>query len=150
MSSPQRRILLIEDNPADAKLSKIVHDEVQHCSWLDIVHDGHEAVRHLCGDGEYAGKTRPDVILLDMTLPMKSGLELIAQIRALPGCELIPIVMVSGSENPVTIKQAYELGANCVIQKSSNWDEYFRKLESCYDFWCGVVELPHQPSAPSN
>jgi len=146
-ASPQRRILVIEDNDADAELMRVVHDQVKHCSWLDIVYHGSEALRYLRGEGEYTEKSRPDVILMDLGLPMRTGLELIADIRALPGCELIPIIIVSGSDNPVTLRQAYQLGANCLIKKSSDWDEHFRKLESCYEFWCGVAELPHPPRA---
>ncbi len=146
MSSPSttgvRHILLVEDNPADATLANIVHTETGHCSKLDVVRDGMEALRYLRQEGEFAEKPRPDVILLDMTLPMKSGLEMIGQIRATPGCEVMPIVMVSGTNNPVSLQQAYELGANCVIKKPSNWNEYFDKFETVYKFWCDVVALP--------
>ena len=140
--SSHRRVLLIEDNEADANLTRIVHDEVKHCAWLDIVYSGPDAFEYLRREGKFADRTRPDVILMDMTLPVKSGLDLIEDIRALPGCECIPIVMVSGTENPATLREAYQRGANCVIRKSSSWEEYFRKLESCYEFWCGVAELP--------
>jgi two-component system response regulator len=140
----QRRILLVEDSPGDAALAKIVHDEVKHCSWLDVVYDGKEAIRYLRGEGPYSDKPCPGLVLMDIGLPMKSGVELIADIRALPRCELLPIVIVSGSNNPVTIREAYQMGANCVIQKSTTWAEYFKKLESCYEFWCSVAELPPQ------
>jgi two-component system, chemotaxis family, response regulator Rcp1 len=144
----QRRILLVEDSPADAALAKIVHDEVKHCSWLDVVYDGREAIRYLRGEGPYADKSRPGLVLMDVGLPMKSGVQLIGEIRSLPGCELLPIVIVSGSENPVTIREAYQMGANCVIQKSTTWADYFKKLESCYEFWCSVAELPPDVHAP--
>ena len=140
--APHRRVLLIEDNEADAHLAKIVHDQVKHCAWLDIVYSGPDAFEYLRGEGKYSDRTRPDVVLMDMTLPVKSGLDLIADIRAVPGCACIPIVMVSGTENPAALREAYERGANCVIRKSSTWEEYFRKLESCYEFWCSVAELP--------
>jgi DNA-binding response OmpR family regulator len=82
LQSPAKRcILLIVDNEADANLTKIVHDEVKQCSWLDIVYDGDEAIRYLREED-----TRPDLILMDMALPMKSGLEMIGLIRALAGC----------------------------------------------------------------
>jgi|SRR5579862_8011635 len=136
---PSRHLLLIEDNPADATLARMVHDQTQHCSWLEVVHDGDAALQHLTGRD---GTSKPDVVLLDMTLPMKSGLELIREIRAIPGCELMPIVMVSGSDNPVALRDAYALGANCVISKPSHWEEYFDKVSACYKFWCDVVELP--------
>ena len=144
--APERRILLVEDSPEDAVLAKIVHDEVKHCAWLDVVADGNEAVRYLSREGQYSEKPRPGLVLMDIGLPMRSGLHLIAEIRALPGFEVIPIVMVSGSNNPITIREAYQLGANCVIQKSTTWADYFKKLECCYEFWCGVAELPHPTS----
>jgi CheY-like chemotaxis protein len=138
----RRHILLIEDNEADAMLTRMVHEEVKHCSWLQIVYSGDEALEYLRAEGKFSDRHRPDVILMDMTLPAQSGLELIGEIRALPGCQFLPIVMISGSDNPMELRRAYELGANCVIKKSSSWEEYFRKLESCYEFWCVVVELP--------
>jgi CheY-like chemotaxis protein len=146
----QRRILLVEDSPADAALAKIVHDEVKHCSWLDVVYDGKEAIRYLRGEGPYSDRPRPGLVLMDIGLPMKSGVQLIGEIRALPGCELLPIVIVSGSENPVTIREAYQMGANCVIQKSTTWAAYFKKLESCYEFWCSVAELPPDVHGPQS
>jgi|SRR6185437_8838967 len=146
-ATPRRRILLVEDNEADATLTRIVHEEVKHCAWLDTVDSAAEAIQYVRGEGNYSDKARPDVILLDMTLPVKSGLELISEIRAVPGCQYTPIIMISGSDNPVTLREAYELGANCVIKKSSSWKEYFHKLESCYEFWCDVAELPSPAGA---
>jgi CheY-like chemotaxis protein len=103
----------------------------------------HFAPNYLRGQGEYSEPRRPDLIMMDMILPMKSGLELIEEIRPIPGCELIPIVMISGTANPLTLREAYKLGANCVMRKPGDWGEYFKKLETCYAFWCGVAELPH-------
>ena len=140
--SKRRHILLVEDNEADATVTCMVHDEVQHCSWLDVVDTGAKALEYLRREGKYADRPRPDVVLMDMTLPAQSGLELVKEIRALQGCEFMPVVLISGTENPADFRQAYALGANCVIKKSSSWDEYFRKLESCYEFWCTVVEIP--------
>jgi len=137
-----RRILLVEDNPADANLSRIVHEETKHCSWLQIIENGEKALRYLRGEGEYSGTCKPDVILLDLTLPITSGLEMISQIRSVPDCELMPIVIISGAENPIELRQAYELGASCVIIKPTQWKEYFEKLDACYKFWCSVVQLP--------
>jgi len=143
-STPTRRILVIEDDPADANLMRMVHDDKIPWSCLDIVNSGSEAMQYLCGEGKYADAIIPDVILLDMFLPMTSDLELIGDLRALPGCELIPIVMVSGSESPAKLREAYRLGVNCVISKSSRLEEHFRKLTRCFEFWCGIAELPHR------
>lgn len=137
----RRHILLIEDNAADAMLTEMVHKEVQHCSSLEIVESGEEAIEYLRGAGKYTDRRKPEVILMDMTLSAVSGLDLIGEIRALPGCQYLPIIMFSGTESPADLRRAYRLGANCVIRKSSNWDEYFRKLACCYEFWCAVVEL---------
>jgi CheY-like chemotaxis protein len=138
----RRHILLVEDNEADATMTRMVHEEVKHCAWLEIVYSGDQALEYLRREGNFADRRRPDVVLMDMTLPAQSGLELIGEIRALPECEFLPIVMISGTENPAELRKAYELGANCVIKKSSSWEEYFHKLESCYEFWCTVAEMP--------
>jgi CheY-like chemotaxis protein len=145
----RRRVLLIEDNAADAQLTKMVHDDMNQCSWLDIVSHGKQAMEYLRGEGMYSEPTRPDIILMDVTLPAKSGIEMIAEIRAVLGCELTPIVIVSGSENPVTVQQAYKMGANCVIKKPATLDEYFQKIGTCYEFWCGVAELPYPTDCTS-
>jgi two-component system, chemotaxis family, response regulator Rcp1 len=144
-----RHILLIEDNPADANLMQIVHDDKIPWSSLDIVSSGSEAIHRLCGEGNSPAPNIPDVIFLDMFLPMTSGLELIADIRALPGCEVVPIVMISGTENPIFLRRAYQLGANCVIKKPNTLEEYFRKLARCLEFWCRIAELPHPMSGRS-
>ncbi|HUA86892.1 MAG TPA: response regulator [Bryobacteraceae bacterium] len=139
----RRHVLLIEDNEADAMLTRLVHDEVKHCSWLEVVSSGAEALAYLSSQAKFAGRGRPDFVLMDMSLPAQSGLELIREIRAMPGCQFLPIIMISGSENPAELRHAYELGANCVLKKSSTWEEYFHKLEICYEFWCVVAELPN-------
>jgi CheY-like chemotaxis protein len=143
------RMLLIEDNEADATLVKIVHDDKIPWSSLDIVNGGPEAILYLSGEGKYRDAGRPDLILMDMYLPMSSDLELIADITALAGCELIPIVIISGSEDPAKLQQAYRLGANCVIRKSSTFQDYFWKLARCFEFWCRIAELPCETSGRS-
>lgn len=135
--APQRHILLIEDNQPDAMLSQMVHDEVKHCSSLHTVEDGDAAVSYL-----HEAKNRPDIIFLDLSLPRKSGLEVLTDLRSVPGCELIPVVVFSATGNPADVRKAYAQGANSVVKKPSDLSEFYRVLESCYEYWCSVVELP--------
>jgi chemotaxis family two-component system response regulator Rcp1 len=135
--APQRHILLIEDNRPDAMLTQMVHDEVKHCSTLHVVEDGDAALAYLC-----SGERKPDVIFLDLTLPKRSGLEVMVEIKSAGQCGLIPIVIFSASGNPSDVRKAYELGASSVIRKPANLDEFYRVVESCYEYWCSVVVLP--------
>jgi len=138
----KRHVLIIEDNAPDALLAELVHDEVRHCSTLDIVNTGAAALRYLRREGEFADRERPDLILLDLKMPGESGFDLLTAIRRIEGFELIPIVVCSGSIYPPDARKAYELGANAVIHKPADLKEFFRVLGACYEFWCTASVLP--------
>lgn len=123
-------------------LAQMVHDEVKFCSTLAAVGDGDEAIRYLRAEGKHSDRKKPDIIFLDLTLPGKSGLEVLEEMKKVPGCELIPIVVLSASDNPVDIRKAYSLGANCVVRKPSQLAEFFRLIGCSYEFWCTVAKLP--------
>lgn len=133
---------MIEDNPPDALLTELVHDEVRHCSTLDVVTNGTDALRYLRQEGEFENRQRPDLLMLDLKMPGESGFDLLITIRRLKGFELIPIVVFSGSYYPADARKAYELGANAVIHKPAELAEFFRVIGACYEFWCTASVLP--------
>jgi CheY-like chemotaxis protein len=136
-SAPQRHILLIEDSEPDATLTEMIHKDVKYCSSLNTVHDGDAALAYL-----QSNAAKPDLIFLDLSLPKRSGLEVIAELKQLPACELIPVVILTASPNPDDVREAYRRGASSVIKKSHDLDEYYRVLHCCYQYWCTVVVLP--------
>ena len=140
--STKRHVLVVEDNPPDALLTEMVHDEVRHCSTLDIVGTASQALHYLRREGEFEDRPRPDLIMLDIKMPGDSGLDLLAQIRSMKGFELIPIVVCSGGVSPADARKAYELGANGVIHKPNDLKEFFRVIGTCYEFWCTAAVLP--------
>ena len=84
----------------------------------------------------------PDLILLDLSLPRKSGFELLEEIRASDSLKRIPVIILSGSADPIGVHRAYELHANCYIRKPNDLDELLSMIKTCYRFWGRTVHLP--------
>ncbi|MDQ2711279.1 MAG: response regulator [Acidobacteriota bacterium] len=135
----QLSILLIENDPAAAVLTREVFKEVGLHNGVTAVRDGDEALAYLRCEENY---TEPDVIFLDLHLPKKSGLEVLSEIKNNPIWAAMPIVVVSGSADPVEIRRAYELHASCYIRKPADLDQFLRFMRTCYEFWGSVVTLP--------
>jgi CheY-like chemotaxis protein len=135
--SARRHVLLIEDSEPDATLTEIVHNDVKYCSTLHTVQDGDAALAYLKNCEE-----KPDLIFLDLSLPKRSGFEVLVELKQAPGCGLTPIVILTASPNPADVREAYRLGASSVIKKTADLDEFYRILHSCYQYWCSVVVLP--------
>ncbi len=135
-------ILLVEDNPADALLTREALKHGQVNSTLSHVQDGVEAVDYLFQRGRYAGATRPDLILLDLNLPKKSGREVLAEIKADAGLRSIPVVILSTSQSAEDVSAAYELYANCYVTKPMEFDHYLAVVAAVKGFWGGVALLP--------
>ena len=109
---------------------------------LTVVHDGEEAIALLRRQGKYANAARPDLILLDLNLPRKSGLELLAEIKADPSLQQIPVVVLTTSRAEQDILRTYELHANCYIVKPVDLDQFIDVVQSIKNFWLAVVVLP--------
>ena len=121
--------------------------------------DRHRRARHIGGipvrqldlhpfataDDAYRLQPHPDVIFLDLHLPKKSGLEVLAEIKGSGRLSVTPVVVVSGSENPNEIREAYELHASCYIRKPDDLHEFLRFIKICFEFWGSVVTLPPKP-----
>ncbi len=135
-------ILLIENDPAAAALTKEVFKEVGVHEGVTCVRDGDEALAFLQCEENYADHSHPDVIFLDLHLPKASGLEFLDEIKRNPVWALTPVVVVSGSADPSEIRRAYELHASCYIRKPSDLDQFVRFMSICYQFWGSVVTLP--------
>ena len=135
-------ILLVEDNPDDVDLTIEAFKESSSPSRLHVVEDGVEALAFLRRQGAYAGSPRPDLILLDLNLPRKSGHEVLAEIKTDPGLLQIPVVVLTTSAADADVVRSYELAANCYITKPVDVNAFFSVVRLVDHFWRDVATLP--------
>ncbi len=135
-------ILLVEDNPADIRLTQEAFKETRIPNNLHIVRDGAEALAFLQQQNQYAGAPRPDLILLDLNLPKKDGREVLTIVKQMPELKRIPIVILTTSKTEEDINQTYEHHANCYITKPADLDEFLNVIKTIETFWLSVVQLP--------
>lgn len=141
---PQRpiEILLVEDNPGDARLTLEAMKEGKVLNHVRVVGDGVEAMACLRREGDYAEAPRPDLILLDLNLPRKDGREVLAEIKNDDHLKRIPVVILTTSQAEQDIVMTYELHANCFITKPVQLEEFLKVIRLIEDFWLSVVKLP--------
>ena len=135
-------ILLVEDNPGDARLTVEAFADGKVRNNLNVVPDGIEAMRYLRKEGPYADRPRPDIILLDLNLPKKDGREVLAEIKSDSDLKSIPVVILTTSKAEEDILRTYELHANCYITKPVDLDNFIEVVRSIEDFWLTLVRLP--------
>jgi chemotaxis family two-component system response regulator Rcp1 len=136
------QVLLIENDPATVRLVKEAFCEAGMTEGLHSVPTGEEALESLRREGRHACDPEPEIIFLDLHLPKKPGLQVLREIKTNPKLSLTPVVIISGSDNPAEIREAYELHASCYIRKPDNLHEFLRFISVCYQFWGSVVTLP--------
>lgn len=135
-------ILLIEDNPGDVSLLKTAFSAVGRPVGLSVVQRGDEAMQFLRRTGSYSQAPRPDIILLDLNLPGREGLEVLAEIKCDTQFRQIPVVALTSSSLEQDIYVAYDLGANCYLVKPSDINQLEDIARWICIFWLGIVELP--------
>ncbi len=138
------KILLVEDNPGDARLAREALKEAKVANELYWVDDGVRAVAFLRRQGEYQDMPRPDVVLLDLNLPRMDGREVLAEIKDDPELKRIPVVVLTVSEAEEDILKSYDLHANCYITKPLDLDRFMEVVQQIEDFWLTIVKLPPQ------
>lgn len=135
-------ILLIEDNPGDARLALEAIREAQVRNHLHWVADGVEALAFLRKEGRHWQAPRPDLILLDLNLPRKDGREVLAEIKSDEKLKRIPVVVLTTSQAEEDIHKVYDLNANCYISKPVDLEHFLRIIKTIEDFWLTIVKLP--------
>jgi CheY-like chemotaxis protein len=135
-------ILLVEDDPEDIELMQEALQEGKVPNHLSVVQDGVEAMAFLRGEGKYAQELLPDLILLDLKMPKKSGLEVLAEMKADPALRRIPVIVLTTSDAPQDIWKAYDLQASCFITKPADLEEFDRVVHSLKEFCLTVIKLP--------
>jgi two-component system response regulator len=135
-------VLLVEDDPGDVLLVRDAFEQHKVGNLLSVVSDGFEAMRYVRREGPYVDAVRPDLILLDLNLPRKSGAEVLDEIKSDPQLAMIPIVVLTTSEAEEDIVRAYKLHANAYITKPVDFEQFTDIVHQIDDFFIGLVRLP--------
>ncbi len=135
-------ILLIEDSPGDARLTREALRDSKVRNNLNIVEDGVEALSFLRRETGYEEVPRPDIILLDLNLPRKGGREVLEEIKSDPELKRIPVVILTTSDDERDILASYDLHANCYITKPVDLSRFITIVKSIETFWFSIVKLP--------
>ena len=135
-------ILLVEDSPTDALLTRRALEGRKLINRLHVVEDGVKAIAFLRRQPPYADAPRPQLILLDLNMPRKDGREVLAEIKADEDLRVIPVVVLTTSNADVDVLRSYKLHANCYITKPVDFESFVRAIASLEHFWFAVVTLP--------
>ena len=137
------RILLVEDNPGDVRLTVEAFKDAKLHVEIHVVNDGVDAMDFLNREGKYADSPRPDMILLDLNLPRKNGRDVLAEVKGSPTLKTIPVVILTTSASDLDIESSYILHANCYISKPVDLQGFLTVVNSIENFWFTVVKLPN-------
>ena len=135
-------ILLVEDNPADARLTMEAFKSSTLPHSLSHAQDGVEALEFLRRQGRFSQAKRPDLILLDLNLPRKDGRVVLADFKADPSLRSVPVVIFSTSQSRQDIARCYAIGANCYVSKPGNLGDFRAAVQAIEQFWFNVASLP--------
>jgi len=135
-------ILLVEDNPADVRLTIETLKEEKIFNNLHVVRDGEEALAFLRKKGKYTDAVRPDLILLDLNLPKVDGREVLKEIKSDDQLKSIPVVVLTVSKSEEDIIKSYNLHANCYITKPVDLKQFAKVAKTVQEFWLTIVKLP--------
>ncbi len=142
MTKQQITLLLVEDNPGDARLTQEALKDINYRMKVQHVNDGVEALAFLQKEEPYANVPRPDLILLDLNMPRMNGLELLERVKGDKSLKQIPVIILTISEAEEDIFRAYDLNANCYINKPVDLGQFTDIAEAIETFWFTVVTLP--------
>ena len=135
-------VLLVEDSPADVRLTREALKEEKMRINLHVAGDGVEAMQFLRREGKFATAAQPDLILLDLNLPKKDGREVLKEIKADEVLKRIPVVILTMSKAEEDVLKTYDLHANCYITKPLDLKQFSRVVKSIQEFWMTIVKLP--------
>jgi CheY-like chemotaxis protein len=145
MSAHTPTVLVVEDNPTDVMLIRRAFIKANIGNPLQVVHDGDEAVQYLAGEGIFADRTGyplPAVMLLDLKLPRRSGLEVLQWVRGRTALRRLPVVVLTSSNQSQDVNRAYDLGANSYLVKPVEFDELKDMLGKVNVYWIALNKKP--------
>jgi CheY-like chemotaxis protein len=137
-------VLLVEDDEADVMIAREALRAGSLTTRLSVVRDGVEAMEYLRAEDRYAGAERPDLILLDLNLPRKSGHEVLAEVKADAGLRRIPVVVLSTSSAAADVLKSYDLHANVYVSKPADFAQFTEVVRQIDEFFGTVAQLPPQ------
>jgi two-component system, chemotaxis family, response regulator Rcp1 len=135
-------ILLVEDNAGDVRLTQEVLKTSKVQNNLIVAKNGQEALECLRNQGRFAGTPSPDLVLLDLNMPVMDGREVLERIKDDPELKHIPIVILTTSKAEEDILMSYNLHANCYVTKPVDLEQFVKVVKSVEDFWLAIVKLP--------
>jgi two-component system, chemotaxis family, response regulator Rcp1 len=136
------RVLQVEDNEADVRLTREALREAGDELRLSVVGDGEQALAYLRNESGFEDVPRPDLVLLDLNLPRKDGVEVLQEMRSDPALAPIPVIVLTSSSEARDVDACYAAGANAFVVKSVELDEFIARMGAIREFWLGVAELP--------
>jgi CheY-like chemotaxis protein len=136
------RVLQVEDNEADVRLTREALREAGDDLRLSVVGDGEQALAYLRREQGFEDVPRPHLVLLDLNLPRKDGVEVLQEMRSDPALAPIPVVVLTSSSAAHDVDACYAAGANAFVVKSLELDEFIERIGAIRDFWFGVAQLP--------
>jgi CheY-like chemotaxis protein len=142
MNLAKADVLLVEDSAAEARLAREALRETAVPVELHVASDGVEALDFLRRQGEFQNAPRPSLVLLDLNLPRKDGREVLSDMKGDADLRRIPVVILTTSQAQADIERAYELHANCYIQKPLELDGFIDIVKSISRYWLQTAELP--------
>ena len=143
--SSGKTILLVEDNPQDEMLTLRALRRANLVNRIDVVRDGQQALDYLFRAGEFANREGPDlptVVLLDIGLPRLSGIEVLAQLRGDKRTALLPVVILTSSDEEQDRLKSYEQGANSFVRKPVDFAEFAETVARLGLYWLATNEPP--------
>jgi CheY-like chemotaxis protein len=135
-------VLLVEDDPGDVVIAREALAAGRLLTDLHVVTDGVEAMAYLRRSNGYAEAARPDLILLDLNLPRKSGHEVLAEVKQDPELRRIPVVVLTTSQAQEDVSRSYDLHASVHVSKPADFDQFTEVVRRIDDFFGNVAELP--------
>ena len=135
-------VLLVEDDPGDALITREAFERSQIPNLLHVVDDGEKALNFLRRASEYQDAPRPSLILLDINLPRLSGLEVLTELKSDRDLLTIPVVVLTTSGAQEDILRSYQLHANAYVTKPVDFDQFIRAVRQIDEFFVSVVKLP--------
>ena len=135
-------VLLVEDDPGDVLMTREAFEHYRIRNNLHVVGDGEQALHFLRQTGDYADVPRPGLILLDLNLPRRNGLEVLAEMKADSNLLSIPVVVLTTSQADEDILRSYSLHANAYISKPVDFERFIEVIRQIDDFFLTLVRLP--------
>ena len=138
------RILMVEDDPRDVELTMTALEEYNLANEVVVTRDGKEALDYLYCRGEFASRSNdnPAVMLLDLKLPKIDGLEVLQQIRSDERLKMIPVVVLTSSQEERDVIRSYQLGVNAYVVKPVAFHEFVNAVKELGVFWAVINEPP--------